>query len=275
MRAYSDRHSPALLRGTTLEPHGTVGCGLRVPDSGLDPFVIPRPIEGYGTLTKKTAPKLKIGIALDELVGAKVDPEVAKAVEDTGRLLAGPLACEICEKSEISPAGLSKSPTTTARTAVVVAGRSERTAGPLGRKSEEFVPKPLCFIIKSSPVGATTPAFTHARPRTALEAGLRAHGAQRDARHPGTNDPAKEARAHGRVYMSMPPMPPIPPPGMPWAWPSSFLFGASATRCLAWSYGNRSGLCRREVGRSLSPASSRATAGTPLCRSGPGTSWAR
>jgi amidase len=61
---------------------------LSIPQPG-DPFVIPRPIEGYGTLARKTAPRLKVGIVLDELVGAKVDPEVAKAVEDTGRVLAG------------------------------------------------------------------------------------------------------------------------------------------------------------------------------------------
>src|SRR5262245_18699429 len=54
-----------------------------------DPFIIPKPEEPYAALAKKAAPKLKIGIVLDELVGIKVDPEVARAVKTAGELLAG------------------------------------------------------------------------------------------------------------------------------------------------------------------------------------------
>jgi len=53
-----------------------------------DPFIIPKPEEPYAALAKKAAPKLKIGIVLDELVGIKVDPEVARAVKTAGELLA-------------------------------------------------------------------------------------------------------------------------------------------------------------------------------------------
>jgi amidase len=61
---------------------------LAIPQPG-DPFIIPKPEEPYAALAKKPAPKLKIGIVLDELVGIKVDPEVARAVETAGETLAG------------------------------------------------------------------------------------------------------------------------------------------------------------------------------------------
>jgi amidase len=59
---------------------------LSVPQPG-DPFVIPRPDEPYASLATRPAKSLKIGIVLDELTGAKVDSEVAAAVEATGRML--------------------------------------------------------------------------------------------------------------------------------------------------------------------------------------------
>lgn len=52
-----------------------------------DPFVIPRPADKYAAIAKQKAPKLKVGIVLDELVGVKVDPEVAKAVQAAGKVL--------------------------------------------------------------------------------------------------------------------------------------------------------------------------------------------
>lgn len=58
------------------------------PEPG-DPFIIPKPADAYATLITRPAPKLRIGIVLDELVGVKVDPEVARAVEATGKALAG------------------------------------------------------------------------------------------------------------------------------------------------------------------------------------------
>ena len=61
---------------------------LAIPQPG-DPFVIPKPEEPYACLVRRPAPKLKIGIVLDELVGVKVDPEVARAVEAAGTTLAG------------------------------------------------------------------------------------------------------------------------------------------------------------------------------------------
>jgi len=61
---------------------------LAIPQPG-DPFIIPKPDEPYAALASKPAPKLRIGIVLDELVGMKVDPEVARAVEAAGKTLAG------------------------------------------------------------------------------------------------------------------------------------------------------------------------------------------
>ena len=60
---------------------------VSAPQPG-DPFVIPRPAESYAALAARSAPRLRIGIVLDELTGAKVDPEVARAVEQTGQTLA-------------------------------------------------------------------------------------------------------------------------------------------------------------------------------------------
>ncbi|KAB2918444.1 MAG: amidase [Hyphomicrobiaceae bacterium] len=60
---------------------------LSIPQPG-DPFIIPKPPESYASLANKKAPKLRIGMVLNELVGAKVDPEVALAVEATGKALA-------------------------------------------------------------------------------------------------------------------------------------------------------------------------------------------
>jgi amidase len=61
---------------------------VSIPQAG-DPFIIPKPEEAYASLAKKAPGKLKVGIVLDELVGMKVDPEVARAVEATGKTLAG------------------------------------------------------------------------------------------------------------------------------------------------------------------------------------------
>src|SRR5262249_40742500 len=52
-----------------------------------DPFIIPRPEEPYASLSQKAPGKLKVGIVLDELAGVSIDPEVAAAVEATGRVL--------------------------------------------------------------------------------------------------------------------------------------------------------------------------------------------
>jgi amidase len=60
---------------------------LSHPQPG-DPFIIPKPAEPYAVLAKRPAPKLRIGMVLDELVGVKVDPEVAQAVEAAGKALA-------------------------------------------------------------------------------------------------------------------------------------------------------------------------------------------
>jgi amidase len=61
---------------------------LAIPQPG-DPFVIPKPDETYASLARKAPGKLKVGIVLDELVGMKVDPEVAKSVEAAAEALAG------------------------------------------------------------------------------------------------------------------------------------------------------------------------------------------
>jgi amidase len=60
---------------------------VSIPQPG-DPFIIPKPDEPYATLATKSPGKLKVGIVLDEFFGIKVDPEVARAVEATGKALA-------------------------------------------------------------------------------------------------------------------------------------------------------------------------------------------
>jgi amidase len=52
-----------------------------------DPFVIPRPDESFASLARKAPGQLRVGVVLTELVGVKVDPEVAKAVEAAGKSL--------------------------------------------------------------------------------------------------------------------------------------------------------------------------------------------
>ena len=60
---------------------------VSIPQPG-DPFIIPKPDEPYASLAAKAPPRLKVGIVLDELTGAPVDPEVARAVEAAGKTLA-------------------------------------------------------------------------------------------------------------------------------------------------------------------------------------------
>jgi amidase len=60
---------------------------VAIPQTG-DPFVIPKPAEPYAALARVPAPKLRIGLTLKPLLGVAVDPEVAAAVEATGRTLA-------------------------------------------------------------------------------------------------------------------------------------------------------------------------------------------
>jgi amidase len=60
---------------------------VSIPQPG-DPFIIPRPDEPYACLSAKAPGKLKVGIVLDEFLGIKVDPEVARAVEAAGKALA-------------------------------------------------------------------------------------------------------------------------------------------------------------------------------------------
>jgi amidase len=60
---------------------------VSIPQPG-DPFIIPKPDEPYATLATKAPGRLRVGIVLDKLLGIEVDPEVARAVEATGRALA-------------------------------------------------------------------------------------------------------------------------------------------------------------------------------------------
>src|SRR5262249_929 len=60
---------------------------VSIPQPG-DPFIIPKPDEPYASLAGKAAPKLRVGIVLNELAGVKVEPEVAAAVQAAGKALA-------------------------------------------------------------------------------------------------------------------------------------------------------------------------------------------
>lgn len=59
---------------------------LSIPAVG-DPFVIPKPDASYAKLLGQAPKKLKIGLVLTPVFGVPVDPEIAKAVKETGRLL--------------------------------------------------------------------------------------------------------------------------------------------------------------------------------------------
>ena len=81
-------YSSNFVQARTVRDAAAMLDCVSIPQPG-DPFIIPKPEEAYAALARKAAPKLKIGIVLDELVGMKVDPEVARAVEAAGKALAG------------------------------------------------------------------------------------------------------------------------------------------------------------------------------------------
>lgn len=60
---------------------------LSLPQIG-DPFLIPKPADSYATLARQRCRPLRIGWSTAPLMGVPVDPEVAKAVEQTAALLA-------------------------------------------------------------------------------------------------------------------------------------------------------------------------------------------
>jgi amidase len=60
---------------------------LAVPQVG-DPFLIPKPADSYASLARHTPGRLRIGWSTSPTMGVAVDPEVARAVEQTARLLA-------------------------------------------------------------------------------------------------------------------------------------------------------------------------------------------
>jgi amidase len=60
---------------------------VSTPQPG-DPFIIPKPDEPYASLATRAPGRLKVGIVLDKLLGIEVDPEIAAAVQATGKALA-------------------------------------------------------------------------------------------------------------------------------------------------------------------------------------------
>jgi amidase len=80
-------YSANLVQARTVRDVAAMLDCVSLPQPG-DPFIIPKPDEAYASLAKKAAPKLRIGIVLNELVGVKVDPEVAAAVQAAGKALA-------------------------------------------------------------------------------------------------------------------------------------------------------------------------------------------
>jgi amidase len=77
-----------LVQAKSVRDVATMLDCVSLPQPG-DPFLIPKPAEPYASFVQRPPPRLRIGMVLDELVGAKVDPEVAAAVEATARVLAG------------------------------------------------------------------------------------------------------------------------------------------------------------------------------------------
>lgn len=80
-------YSMNFIQAKTMRDAAVMLDCLAVPQPG-DPFIIPKPDQPYAKYLDKQAKGLKIGIVLDELAGAAVDSEVAKAVEATGKALA-------------------------------------------------------------------------------------------------------------------------------------------------------------------------------------------
>jgi amidase len=76
------------IQAKTVRDMATMLDYVCVPQPG-DPFLIPKPADSYASHVTKTAPKLKVGIVLNALAGVQPDPDVAKAVEATGKALAG------------------------------------------------------------------------------------------------------------------------------------------------------------------------------------------
>ncbi len=79
-------YSMNFIQARTIRDVAAMLDCVSVPQPG-DPFIIPKPVESYAALARKSAGKLRIGLVLDELVGVKIDPEVVRAVEATGRML--------------------------------------------------------------------------------------------------------------------------------------------------------------------------------------------
>ena len=71
--------------GTVRDMAAMLDC-ISMPQPG-DPFIIPKPAEAYASFVSRPAPRQRVGIILNDLAGPKVDPEVARAVEATGKVL--------------------------------------------------------------------------------------------------------------------------------------------------------------------------------------------
>jgi amidase len=80
-------YSTNLVHARTVRDVAAILDCVSEPQPG-DPFIIPKPSEPYAALARRKAPALRIGLVLDELVGVKVDPEVARAVQAAGKVLA-------------------------------------------------------------------------------------------------------------------------------------------------------------------------------------------
>jgi len=81
-------YSMNFVQTRTVRDAATMLDCVSIPQPG-DPFIIPKPDEPYASLAAKSPGKLRVGIVLDEILGIKVDPEVARAVEAAGKALAG------------------------------------------------------------------------------------------------------------------------------------------------------------------------------------------
>jgi len=76
------------IQAKTVRDAATMLDWVSKPQIG-DPFVIPRPTQSYASFASAPSPRLRIGIVLTEIFGVPIDPEVAQAVKDTGKVLEG------------------------------------------------------------------------------------------------------------------------------------------------------------------------------------------
>jgi amidase len=136
-------YSMNFIQAKTVRDAAAMLDCVSIPQPG-DPFIIPKPDEPYADLARKQPGRLRVGIILDELVGAKVDPEVAAAVEATGKALAA--MGHAVERASVDMGGIR---TLEATTDLFFFGFDSRLDGYAKRSGHKVSPETLEPVIYS------------------------------------------------------------------------------------------------------------------------------